>query len=330
MAKKNTGIQDTDDPTQTAPAQTTPAGTNRQKLVDRFKKSNPDFNADDDESLYSAANDALNKSDEIETQRKRLNNAISKTDIAPEMLQGLLSGKNPDGTDFDLEDYLFNKHLDFFIDYLENKDGAKQKLESRKAERKKTAAEEAELKKTEVGKIKKEDSELDAAIAETGYKSEQVKDLIDWIYDAKKGIIVRASRFELNKDDFVRLFKLKDYDVKMAEAKDQGYKSDQVKDLIDWIYDAKKGIIVRASRFELNKDDFVRLFKLKDYDVKMAEAKDQGYKKGKNEKIDMFSHRQQQRKSMPPDLNSGSSNMGVGKKRDKTLDALDRMGKAFG
>jgi hypothetical protein len=276
MAKKNTGIQDTDDPTQTAPAQTTPAGTNRQKLVDRFKKSNPDFNADDDESLYSAANDALNKSDEIETQRKRLNNAISKTDIAPEMLQGLLSGKNPDGTDFDLEDYLFNKHLDFFIDYLENKDGAKQKLESRKAERKKAAAEEAELKKTEAGKIKKEDSELDAAIAETGYKSDQVKDLIDWIYDAKKGIIVRASRFELNKDDFVRLFKLKDYDVKMAEAKDQGYK------------------------------------------------------KGKNEKIDMFSHRQQQRKSMPPDLNSGSSNMGVGKKRDKTLDALDRMGKAFG
>ena len=41
-----------------------------------------------------------------------------------------------DGSDFDLATYLFDKHLDFFVDYMENNKTAMDKLKARQAERK--------------------------------------------------------------------------------------------------------------------------------------------------------------------------------------------------
>ena len=248
----------------------------RQQLVDRFKQGNPDFNGDDDEAVYGAMLDRLSKDDEADAQRKRFSEAISKSDIAPEMMSGLLSGKNADGSDFDLEDYLFNKHLDFFLDYLdEDKNGAQKKLADRRAARKKEQEEEAQLKATEKERIQAEDAELDAAIKEAGYRQNQVKDLIDWIYDGTKGFIVRASRFELKKDDFIRLFHIKDWNLKMKESEDRGYK------------------------------------------------------RGRNEKIDMFAHQQKRRKQLPPDQGGGGGAPTVEKPEDETLKSLDKMKNAY-
>lgn len=248
----------------------------RQKLVDRFKQDNPDFNGDDDEAVYGAMLDRLSKDDETDAQRKRFSEAISKSDIAPEMMSGLLSGKNADGSDFDLEDYLFNKHLDFFLDYLdEDKNGAQKKLADRRAARKKEQEEEAQLKATEKQRIQAEDAELDAAIKEAGYRQNQVKDLIDWIYDGTKGFIVRASRFELKKDDFVRLFHIKDWNLKMKESEDRGYK------------------------------------------------------RGRNEKIDMFAHQQRRRKQLPPDQGGGGGTPETSEPEDATLKSLDKMKNAY-
>jgi hypothetical protein len=249
--------------------------SNKQKFVSRFKKLKPDLKDDDEEGLYGVANEALDKYDNDEAQRSRLNKIISSSKIAPELLQGMLSGKNADGTDFDLEDYLLNKNADYFLDYIEDHEGAKKKLKDRKAQREREMAEEAEFKKNEGAKLKKEDSELDAAISAMGYKEDQVKDLIDWIYDPKKGLIARAGTFDLTKDDFIRLFKLKDYDVQIAQAESKGYK------------------------------------------------------RGKNEKIDMFSHKQNQRKNMPPDLGTGGTKIKSQEKKDKTLEALEKMKNAY-
>lgn len=251
------------------------ARPNRDRLVARFSKDNSDFNADDDEALYGAAADALDEDDKGKEERKRFNEALAGSDIAPEMMTGLLSGRNADGSPFDLEDYLFEKHMDFFNDYLENKEGAKEKLAKRKAQRKAEEEEEAEYEKGMNERIQKEDAALDEAITESGYKQDQVKDLIDWIYDADKGIIVRASRFELTKDDFPRLFKLKDYDVKMSESEEKGYR------------------------------------------------------RGRNEKIDMFAHDQERRRNMPPDQGGGGSRPQGAGDENPTLAALDKMGKAY-
>lgn len=250
--------------------------TNRQRLAERIKKAHPDFNTDDDEAVYGAVLDRLNKDDETDAQRKRFSEAISKSDIAPEMMSGLLSGKNADGSDFDLEEYLFDKHLDFFLDYLdEDKNGAKKKLADRRAARKQARAEDEKFKAEQDKRIKTEDAELDAAIKESGYRPEQVKDLVDWIYDGDKGFIVRASRFELKKDDFIRLFHIKDWKVKMKESEDRGYK------------------------------------------------------RGKNEKIDMFAHQQRRRKQLPPDQGGGGGTPMDNEPEDETLKSLDRMKNAY-
>lgn len=249
--------------------------TGRERLAARFSKINPDFNQDDDEAIYGAAADQLDKDDEAAAQRKRFNDIISMSDIAPEMMAGLLSGKNADGTPFDLEDYLFTKHMDFFNDYLEDKEGAKEKLAARKAQRQKEKEDDEKFKAGLDDRIKKEDAELDKALKESGYKESQVKDLIDWIYDADNGFVARASRFELKKDDFIRLFHIKDWDVKMKESEDRGYK------------------------------------------------------RGKNERIDMFAHKQERRRNLPPDQGGGGGKPKSGDKEDPTLAALDRMGNAY-
>lgn len=245
--------------------------TNRERLAERFRNANPEFNVDDDEAMYGEALAGLERGDEAEAQRQRLNKTIAENEIAPEMLNGIISGKNADGTDFDLDEYMLDKHIDYLLDYAENNATAKEKYQARKAARKQEAQEDAEFQSKMADLISAEDAELDAAIQESGYKPDQVKELIDWIYDLDKGFIKRARNFELKKDDFLRLFKIKDWDLKMSEA----------------------------------------------------EAK--GYKRGKNEKIDMFRRDQNRRKSLPADSGSGGGGVVAEPPKNPTLEALERM-----
>ena len=253
--------------------------TSRQRLAERYKGANPELNVDDDEALGGAILGDLDAYDQQKAKMDRFNEAMQGNDLAPEMLAGMMSGKNEDGSDFDLAAYLFDKHLDFFVDYMEDNKTAMDKLKARQAERKaakeeeKKAATDAEaIKAAMQSKVDAEDAELDAAVAEAGYKADQVKDLIDWIYDKDKGLIQRAQNFELKKDDFLRLFQLKDYDVRMADAEQKGYK------------------------------------------------------RGKNEKIDMLKRQQKKREDMPSDLGGGAATPVLNEdKRDPYLDKLDKM-----
>ncbi len=253
--------------------------TSRQRLAERYKGANPELNVDDDEALGGAILGDLEAYDADKAKMTRFNEAMQKNDLAPEMFAGLMSGKNPDGSDFDLAEYLFDKHMDFFLDYMEDNETAKQKLKEGQQKRKQAkqdaenaAKEEEKRKEAMQAKVAAEDAELDAAIAEAGYKTEQVKDLIDWIYDKEQGLINRAANFELKKDDFLRLFQIKDYDVRMADAEQKGYK------------------------------------------------------RGKNEKIDMLKRQQKKRDDMPSDLGGGGATPTGGEnKEDPYLTQLDKM-----
>ena len=247
--------------------------TYRQLLGERYKSRNPEFNVDDDEAVFGEAMSELQKSDEAEAGRKRLNETIANNRIAPDLLNGIISGKNEDGSDFNLDEYLLDKHLDYLLDYLEDSSTAKEKFNARKKEREEAKKADAEFAAKVEEKTAAEDAELEAAIKEAGYKPDQVKDLIDWIYD-----------------------------------KDNGF-------------------ITRAKNFDLKKDDFIRLFHIKDWDLKMKEADDAGYKRGKNEKIDMFHHRQEGRKNMPADVGSGGGTPQAGgrQEEDPYLKRLEHM-----
>lgn len=246
--------------------------TNRQLMGERYLQRNPDFNVEDDEAMYGEALSELGKADEAEASRKKFNEMISSSDIAPELLNGLLSGKNADGSDFNLEDYIVDNHLDYILDYIENSDTAKQKRDARKKLRDAEASFRSKIDELAAA----EDAELEAAIAESGYKQDQVADLVKWIYGEK------------GKED--------------------------------------ESFINRAANFQLKKDDFLRLFKMKDYDLKMSEAEDRGYKKGKNEKIDMFRRDQKRRSSLPEDAGSGGGTpQSGGEQKDPYLARLEHM-----
>ncbi len=246
--------------------------TNRQLMGERYQMRNPEFNIDDDEAMYGEALAELGRADEAEAARKRLNEAIAGSEIAPELINGMLSGKNADGSDFDLEDFITEQHIDYFLDYMENKETARAKRDARKQARK----QEAEFKAKADELIKAEDAELDAAAVEMGYKPEQIRELIEWLY-GKEG-------------------------------------------------EQDKSFIARAARYELKKDDFLKLFKIKDYDLQMTEAEDRGYKRGKNEKIDMFKRDQKRRKDMPADAGSGGGTPASGgESKDPYLARLEHM-----
>jgi hypothetical protein len=225
--------------------------TSRQRLAERFKGRNPELNVEDDEALGAAILGELDNYDRDAERMRRFNETVSNSDIAPEMMAGILSGKNADGTPFSIEEYLLDNNIDFLLDYIEDSATAKEKMAKRKEEREKQKKADDEFNAKKQQLIEAEDAELDAAVAEMGYKPEQVADLIDWIYNKENGLIKRAVNYELKKDDFLRLFKIKDYDVRMADAEDRGYK------------------------------------------------------RGKNEKIDMFRRQQKKRDDMPADIGGG-------------------------
>ena len=257
-----------------------PQLTSRQRLSERYRGRNPELNVDDDEVLGGAILDDLDAYDKDKERIDRFNKMVQESEGAPEFLAGMMSGKNADGSPFTIQDYLVDNNIDFLIDYMEDPEGAKARVEARRAER--AANKEAEEKA-------KEQEALDA---EEEKKRQEAQDAV--------------------------------LDEAIAEA---GYKPEQVANLIDRIYNKETGILKRALNYELTKEDFLDLFKLLDYDVRMTEAEDRGYKRGKNEKIDMFRRDQKKREEMPADLTGGNGAPSVpeGKKADPYLSKLDRM-----
>ena len=247
--------------------------TSRQRLNERYKGRNPELNVDDDEALGAAVLADLDAYDQDAEKMRRFNETVSNSKIAPEMMAGLLSGKNPDGTDFSLEDYLLDKHMDDLLDYLENSETAKAKRDARK----KARQEEADFDAKAADLAAAEDAEFKAAAAESGYKPEQAQELFNWIW-GEKG--------------------------------------------------KKNGLIDRIARFELKKEDFLRMFQIKDFDQRLAAAEDKGYKRGRNEKIDMFRRGQQRRDEMPADLDGGGGAPASDEEQENpTVKALKKMKK---
>lgn len=250
--------------------------TSRQRLNDRYRGRNPELNVDDDEALGSAILGDLEAYDNDKARIDRMNQMIQESEGAPEFFAGMMSGKNADGTPFTIQDYLIDNNIDFLLDYMEDPDGAKSRVDEYRAKR--TAKKEEEAKETEG-------------------KEEELR-----LQEAQDAVLDEA-------------------------IKEAGYKPEQVASLIDRIYNKENGILKRALNYELTKEDFLQLFKLLDYDVKMSEAEDRGYKRGRNEKIDMFRRGEKKRENMPADLGTGGGAPPATEepKRDPYLDRLSRM-----
>ena len=247
--------------------------TNRQKLTDRMRERYPELNIDDDEALSGQISTDYDLLDQRNKEREDFNNMLANNPHGAGIVTGMATGKNEDGTDFDLGEYLLDNYPEIVIDLIEGNPKNKERYAQIRADRDaaKKADDEFNAKKQEL--VDAEDAELDAAIKEAGLKTEEVKDLIDWIYNPETGFIKRARDFGLTKQDFLQLFRIKDWDAKMAEADNKGY---------------------------------VR---------------------GKNEKIDMQEHKHAARTKLPV-LNGGGGKPKQ-KDDDPTLNNLDKMKDAY-
>lgn len=241
----------------------------RQKIGERLRNKDEALDIDNDDALFGAIATDYDRFDERDREREEFNDMLMRNPHASGIITGLITGKDDNGNDFDLGMYLIENYPEVIEDVVNGNPKNREYYESLRNEREKIAREDKEFEEKVEALTAAEDAELDAAIEEAGYKTDDVRDLIDWIYNPTTGIITRAKNMELKKDDFLKLFRIKDYDKNLARAENDGY---------------------------------VR---------------------GKNEKIDMYGHAEDKRRQLPV-LGSGSGRPRE-REEDPMLDNLSRM-----
>lgn len=195
----------------------------RDALRERLHSRYPDLNMDDDEALSGQIADDYDALDARNAEREAFNQRMAEYPENAVLLAGLSTGKNADGSAFDLGAYLLEEAPEIVEDLIEGNEVNMARYEAGREARRQAKEASEQMSAEADALVAAEDSELEAAAKEAGYKLGEIKDLVDWIYNSETGLLRRAARFELTKDDFLRLFKLKDYDQRMAEAEDKGY-----------------------------------------------------------------------------------------------------------
>jgi hypothetical protein len=93
---------------------------------------------------------------------------------------------------------------------------------------------------------------------------------------------------------------------------------------LDWIYNPDNGFIHRVWTYDVGKEDWVKLLQAYNYDNAVTKAEEKGYKRGRNEKIDMARHRESSRRNMPSDLSDSGASLDE-EEKDPTLTAYSKM-----
>lgn len=250
----------------------------RERLAQRY----PDLNMDDEDAVYNQISTDYDQYDQSKKRMDDFNNMLNENPHAPGLVTGLITKKNADGGEFSLIDFLIDDLGQDYIDAINGDEEARKRLKA--SEKEKIAASEklAKSKEALAANMEQEDKELDAAIKQAKKKPEDVQDLIEWLY--KRG--------------------------------DDGQDRDD------------DGFVWRAIRYDLKKDDFLRLFQIKNYDKDMEAAENRGYKRGKNEKIDNQKALHEGRQGGKKNINITSGGGGapaIPRDRDRTIEAYQRM-----
>ena len=116
--------------------------TNRQKITERLRSRNPELNTEDDELLFGQISSDYDTFDQRDQERERFNEAIAKNPESAGILTGLYTGKNEDGSDFDLGMYLIDEYPEMVEDLIEGNPKVKERYIASRDNRKAAAEEE--------------------------------------------------------------------------------------------------------------------------------------------------------------------------------------------
>lgn len=201
----------------------------RDSFMTGFGSRYKDIDQADDEAVYGQMGKDYEELDRLRGDRESFNRLMKDEDgLTAGLMNGILTRRNADGSEFSIIRYIIGDHPDLAKAALEGDEvSLEQLIETRNQEimdeaQRKTeeAAEEDAVKQ----KIEAEDAALDASLKKAGYKPDQVADLINWIYDPKEGLCIRALAHELTEEDFDKIIRIIDYEGDIARADEEGYK----------------------------------------------------------------------------------------------------------
>lgn len=182
---------------------------------------NPDLNLDDDEAVAAYMQEQWDGYDKMRNERNQLNDLLVSSPQAAGILQGLSSGMDDNGEPFSLMGYLFRNYWDV-IQKAKTEDEAVRIAKEMEAENIARAAEEEASKKNNASKLAAMDDALTEAMRSVNTDEASVKNMLEWLYGKDDGLIYRVVRYELSKDDWVKLLYAFNRDSELDGARKDG------------------------------------------------------------------------------------------------------------
>ena len=248
-----------------------PVKSKKEAFMEAFAGRNPELAMDDEDAVYGQMTTDYENYAKSAEREKRFNDLMTNNEYAPGLINGLLTGENEDGSKFNLIMYLVGNYPDLMKQALDGDEEALAELAKRRQEEMEESVHEQERADALAKAQQAEDDLLDEVVAEEGIKPAEAAKIVDWIWNTENGILVKAMRFELDKEDLKKL--------------------------------------VRVGR----------------YDKALSEADKTGYARGRNERIDIYKNMDDKKRQNPINLGGGGGVQAQEKKQDPTLAALDRM-----
>lgn len=223
---------------------------------ERISQRYPDLNLDDEDAVYNQLSADYDQFDQNTQRMGDFNKMLQDYPQAPGLVTGMMTRKNADGSDFSFIGYLIDELGQDFVDAVNGDDEARKRLEKSEKEKLDASKKLAESKDKLAANMEQEDAELDSFIKEMRLKPDDVKSMIEWLYKRSEdgeehdddGFVYRAARYGLKKEDFKRLWQIKDFDKAVSDAENRGYKRgrnekiDQQKTLHDGKPGGKKNV----------------------------------------------------------------------------------------
>lgn len=199
----------------------------RERLSQRY----PDMNMDDEDAVYGQLSTDYDQFDQNNQRMDEFNNFLKDNPMAPGLVTGLITKKNADGSDFSFVNFLIDNMGQDYVDAVNGDPEAKKRLQQKEKDDLAAAEKLANGEKQLAKNIEECDKEVDAFLKEKKLKPEDIQSMLEWLFKRSEdgeehdddGFVFRAARYALKKEDFERLWQIKDFDKAVSDAEERGY-----------------------------------------------------------------------------------------------------------